>query len=339
MGFKVVATYEHPIRTLDKKAFEDIGVEFIQKACETEDEIIAMTSDADAVIILHEVCTRRVIENLKRCRIIVIPRVGVENIDVEAATEQGILVANASELCREEVAEHTMALLLACARKLLLLHKAAKDGLWIGQMCKEIRELWPPMFHISGQTLGLIGFGKIAQTIVPKAKGLGLKIISYDPYMPASVAKEHEVELVSLERIFQESDFISLHAALTEENYHLLGLAEFKKMKPTAYVINAARGQLIDEQALYTALKEKYIAGAGLDVLETEYIRPDNPLLSLDNVLITCHSAHYSDNAFPLYSRLPAEEIARVMQGELPNNLVNPKAVDKYRKKWEGSTN
>lgn len=334
MGFKVVATYEHPIRTLDKKAFEQIGVEFTQKACNTEDEIMAITSDADVVIPLTEAYPRRVIENLRKCRLIVTPKVGVENIDLAAATEQGILVANAGELCREEVAEHTMALLLACARKLRKLHKAAQDGLWTGLMCKEIRELWPPMLRISEQTLGLVGFGRIARTLVPKAKGFGLKIIAYDPYVSEATAKEFGVELVDFDRLLRESDYISLHAALTKENYHLLGLNEFKKMKRTAYVINTARGQLIDEQALYTALKEKYIAGAGLDVLETEFIHPDNPLLTLDNVIITCHSAHYSDTSFPRYSELPVEEVARIMRGELPKGLINPQAVDRYRQKW-----
>ncbi len=334
MSFKVVATYEHPIRVLDKKAFEQIGVDFIQKACNTEDEIIAMAGDADAVVFLDELYTRRVVMSLKKCRLLVTPKVGVDTLDLTAATEQGILVANAGEVCREEVAEHTMALLLACARKLLKLHKAAQDGLWTGLMCKEIRDLWPPMFRISGQTLGLVGFGKIARTVVSKAKGFGLKIIAYDPYIPEAVAKELEVELVDWDRILKESDYISLHAASTKENYHLLGLNEFKKMKPTAYVINTARGQLIDEQALYTALKEKYIAGAGLDVLETEFVCPDNPLLGLDNVIITCHSAHYSDNSFPLYSQVPVEEVARIMRGELPKSLVNPQAIDKYQQKW-----
>lgn len=335
MGFKVVATYRHPVRTLDKKAFERIGVDFAQKACTTEDEILAMTEGADVVVILEEVYSRKVIENLKNCRLIVTSRVGVENIDLAAATEQGILVANAGELCREEVAEHTMALLLACARKLLQLHRAAQKGLWTAINCKEIREIWPPIPRISGQILGLIGFGKIARTLEPKAKAFGLKIIAYDPYVSEAVAEEFGVELVSLDKLLKESDYISLHAALTEENYHLLGLSEFKKMKPTAYVINVARGQLIDEQALYTALKEKYIAGAGLDVLEAESIHTDNPLLGLDNVIITCHSAHYSDTSFPLYSQLPVQEVARIRRGELPKNLVNPQAVDKYRQRYK----
>ena len=334
MSFKVVATYEHPIRPLDRKAFEQIGVEFIQKACQSEEEIMAMTGDADAVIPLTEEYTPRVIKNLKKCRLIVTPKIGVENIDVTAATEHGILVANAGELCWEEVAEHTMALLLVCARKLKQLQRAAEEGLWTGLMCKEIRQIWPPMSRISGQTLGIIGFGRIARTLVPKARGFGLKIIAYDPYVSESVAKEFGVELVSLDRLLQESDYVSLHAALTKENYHLLGLNEFKKMKRTAYIINTARGALIDEQALYTAVKEGYIAGAGLDVLETEFIRPDNPLLGLGNVIISCHSAHYSDTSFPLYPQLPANEIARIMRGELPRNLINPQAVDKYWQKW-----
>lgn len=334
MVFKVVATYEHPVRILDKKTFKDIGAKFIQKACNTEDEIIAITNDADAVVPLCEPYSRRVIENLKRCQLIVTPKVGLENIDLGAATEQGILVANAVQLCREEVAEHTMALILACARKLLKLHKAAQEGLWKDLMCPEIRQIWSPMFRICGQTLGLIGFGKIARTLLPKAKGFNLKIITYDPYVPVNIARELGVEPVNFDTLLMESDYVSLHAALTKESYHLFSLNEFKKMKPTAYIINTARGRLIDEKALYTAVKGKLIAGAGLDVLETEFIRPDNPLCTLDNVIITCHSAHYSDTSFPKFSNLPVEEVALIMQGELPRGLVNPQAIDKYRQRW-----
>jgi len=334
MTYKVVATYEHPIVPLDAEIFRQMGAEFTQKVCQSEDDVIAVAGDADIIITLIEPFTKKVIESLPKCRLIMTPKVGVENIDLASATEHGVLVANAGDYSKEEVSDHAMALLLACARKICRLDRAAREGKWTGTMNQEIRQIWIPTFRLSGHTLGMIGLGRIGRALVPKAKGFGLKIITYDPYVSKDSIRESGVELVELDYLLRESDYISIHAVSTKDNYHLLGIEQFKKMKPTAYIINTARGALIDEQALYTALTENYIAGAGLDVLEAEYVNSDNPLLILDNVIISCHSAHVSNESTARLPYLPGEEVARIIRGKLPHALVNPQAKEKYQQKW-----
>ncbi|HJX70126.1 MAG TPA: C-terminal binding protein, partial [Dehalococcoidia bacterium] len=291
-------TVNYPGIPPDEKVLTDIGAQFAKIPCHSEEELIATAQDADAIITIpmNQLFPRRVIERLNKCRIISSPGIGYEGIDLAAATERGICVTNVPDYCLEEVSDHAMALLLACARKLFRLDKAVKEGKWDSLEKPQIRnKIWPPMFRIRGQTVGLIGFGRIPRALVPKAKGFGLRVIAHDPYAPPGIAEELGVELVDLDRLLRESDYVSVHAALTAETKHMLGLEQFKKMKPTAYLINAARGPLIDETALYTALSEGYIAGAGLDVMDPEPPSLDNPLFKLDNVIFTAHSAHYSE--------------------------------------------
>jgi D-3-phosphoglycerate dehydrogenase len=196
------------------------------------------------------------------------------------------------------------------------------------------RNIWPRMSRLRGQTLGLIGFGRIPQALVPKAKGFGLRVIAYDPYVPPSVFEALGVERVGLDQLLAESDIVSLHSALTAETKHILSLEQLKKMKPTAYLINTARGALIDQRALYIALTEGYLAGAALDVTEPEPISANDPLLKLDNVIITAHSAHFSIPAYLELTRRPGEEVARVFKGEWPIGLLNPQVKEKYNQRW-----
>jgi len=175
-----------------------------------------------------------------------------------------------------------------------------------------------PLHRLSGQTSGLIGFGNIARALVPKAKVFGFRIIAYSPHMPRILFETFNVEPVELDQLLEESDFVSLHTSLTPETRHMMGLEQFKRMKHTAYLINTARGELVDERALYTALSEGLIAGAGLDVLELEPPDRDNPLLKLDNVLVTGHFAYYSEESQEELSRWPWEEVARVLRGSGP---------------------
>ncbi|MFC1864416.1 C-terminal binding protein, partial [Chloroflexota bacterium] len=263
------------------------GVEFVDKPSSTEEDIIAAAHDADAVIVGVEPYTRRVITNLKSCRLICTPKMGYDNIDVTAATEAGICVSCVPEASTEEVSDHAMALLLACARRVLRLDKAIRAGEWHVFHGPEMEEMWRGIVPIRGQTLGLIGFGRIPRALVPKAKGFGLRVLAYDPYVAAESMEKMEVEAMGLDRLLKESDFVSIHCALTSENRHMLGAEQLKLMKPTAYLINTARGPLVDEVALYTALTHGDIAGAGVDVTELEPIKMDNPLLELDNVVFT----------------------------------------------------
>jgi len=336
MGFKVVSTaiVSFSLRGIGEGFKRLAGVEFVDKPSPTEEDIIAATSDADAVIVMTEPYTRRVITNLKSCRLICTPKMGYDNIDVAAATEAGICVSHTPSPSKEEVSDHTMALLLACARRVTRLNKIVKAGEWHVFHGPEMEEIWRGIVPIRGQTLGLIGFGRIARAVVSKAKGFGLRILAYDPYVSAELMEKTGVEAVGLAQLLKESDFVSLHCALTNENQHMLGAKQFKLMKPTAYLINTARGALVDEKALYAALTQGVIAGAGLDVTEVEPINIDNPLLKLDNVVFTGHSAHYSDISVAYVRRKPIEDVYRIMSGKWPKGWVNPEVKAKFIARW-----
>ena len=339
MSFKVVDTFYVPgtIPTYDE-LLTKLGAEVEKTFCTTEDELISACSEADAVIAVGiritpgYVFSPKVIENLNKCRLIALTSIGYDNVDIAAATEKGVCVANVPYYCLEEVSDHAMALILACARKFYQLFPDIKSGKWSTQA--EYLSALKPLHRISGQTLGLLGFGNIARTLVPKAKAFGFRIIAYAPHVPKILFKTFKVKSVELDQLLKESDFVSVHTALTPETKHMMGLQQFKKMKPTAYFINTARGELVDERALYTALSEGLIAGAGLDVLEPEPPSPDNPLFKLNNVLITGHFAYYSEESREELFMRPWEEVARVLQGEWPHGLVNPQVKERFRVKW-----
>ena len=257
-------------------------------------------------------------EALPKCKVIVRYGVGFDTIDVNAATDNDILVVNVPDFCWEEVSNHAITLLLACAKKLALLNDLTRQGLWA-----ESKRAQAPMESIYGQTLGIIGCGNIGRMTAGKAQCFGLKILGYDPYVDKSLAKESGITLVSLPELLKESDFVSVHTPLNEETWHLIGEKEFKLMKPTAYFINTSRGSVVDEPALIKALQEKWIAGAALDVFEKEPVDSDNPLLKMDNVVVTPHSASYSDVAFKRLRTSVGQEAARVLSGRWPKNVVN----------------
>jgi D-3-phosphoglycerate dehydrogenase len=340
MSLKVVITFFVPGAVpIYDELLTKLGAEVEKTFCTTEEELISACSEADAVIAAGTritpgyIFSPKVIENLNKCRIIALMSIGYDNVDVAAATEKGICVANAPDYCLEEVSDHAMALILACARKFYQLLPDVRSGKWSTQA--EYSSALKPLRRLSTQTLGLIGFGKIPRTIVPKAKAFGFRTIAYDPNLPNTTFKTLGVESVGLDQLLEESDFVSLHAILTPETKHMMGLQQFKKMKPTAYFINTARGELVDEKGLYTALSEGLIAGAGLDVLEAEPPSPDNPLFKLNNVLITGHFAYYSEESREELFMRPWEEVARVLQGEWPHGLVNPQVKGRFRAKWD----
>jgi D-3-phosphoglycerate dehydrogenase len=297
-----------------------VNAELVGADCVTEDEIIEAAKDADAILTGGAQMTRRVMEALPKCKVIVRYGVGYDTVDVDAATDNGVIVVNnpAFQWCIEEVSNQAITLLLACAKKLVFLNNGTKQGRWA-----ECKRAQAPMVSIHGQTLGLVGCGSIGRMTARKAQCFSLKMLGYDPYVDKSLAKKDGITLVSLPELLKESDFISIHTFLNEETRHLMGEKEFKQMKPTAYIINTARGSIVDEPALIKALQEKWIAGAGLDVFEKEPIDPDNPLLKMDNVVVTPHSASYSDVAFKLNRVIVGQEAARVLSGRWPRNPVN----------------
>jgi D-3-phosphoglycerate dehydrogenase len=339
LNFRVVVTFYVPdlIPTYDDSLII-LGAEVDKAFCANEEELISACSEADAIIALGiritpgYVFSAKVIENLHRCRLIALTGIGYDNVDIAAATDKGICVANNPHFCLEEVSDHTMALILACARKFYQLVPDIKSGRWGTQA--DYLDALKPLHRLSGQTLGLIGFGNIARTLVPKARAFGLRIIAFSPHVPRSEFERFEVEPVELHRLLEESDFVSMHTALTSENKHMMGLAEFRRMKRTAYFINTARGELVDESALCTALSGGLIAGAGLDVLESEPPGCNNPLLELSNVFITGHFAYYSEASREKLFRWPWEEVARVLQGEWPQGLVNTQVKERFGARW-----
>ena len=313
---------------LEQKELAGLGVELepLQGRGVSEDELIARVKDADAIL-GGGGFTRKVMEAMPKCRVIATYSVGFDYVDVDAATDCGIIVVNnpASEWCVEEVSNQAVALLLASAKKMALLNNLIKDGRW-----GECRNVMSPMSSVHGQVLGLVGCGEIARMVARKLQGFNMKVIGYDPYLDNKIAEESGITLVDLPELLKQSDFVSVHTPLNDETFHLMGEKEFAQMKPTAYIINTARGRVIDEQAMIKALQDKKIAGAGLDVFEKEPIDTDNPLLKMDNVTVTPHSASYSDTALKVQAINPAQEVARVLSGKWPNHPVNPEVKPRF---------
>jgi len=258
-----------------------------------------------------------VIKSLNRCKIIARYGVGVDNIDVEAATEQHIIVANVPDYCLDEVSTHALGLILASARKIIFLDRKVRERTWDFKIAK-------PLFRTQGKILGLFGLGRIARMVAQKALGFGFKVIAFDPYVSEANSK---IEMVTLKRLLSDSDFLSIHVPLTDETRHSFSENKLRTMKKTAYLVNTSRGPIVDEKALYVALKEKWIAGAALDVMENEPPDWEDPLLKLDNVIITPHSSFYSEESYVELKTKVAESIRSVLKGELPRAMVNPQVT------------
>jgi D-3-phosphoglycerate dehydrogenase len=320
--------------------FEELGAEFVSQHCESDDDFIALARDADAIITVGSIrpVPATIIQHLERCRLISNTQIGYDSIDTLAAAERGILVTNVPDYCVGEVSDHAMALILACTRKIVELDRRVKLGQW-GLSASGVdiqKNVWPTMTRLEGQTLGLFGFGKVSRALVPKARGFSLNIIAYDPYVPAEIAGNLGVELVDWKQLLRRSDFISIHAALTDETRKVFNAGAFSEMKATAVLVNTARGGFVDEAALYRALTEGTLAMAALDVTDPEPPDPASKLLALDNVISTAHSAFYSPDSEAERWHRPVEEVARVMRGEWPRSLVNPRAKEKYTARWGG---
>ena len=291
-----------------------------------EEAVIAAGQGARALILGNGWATRKVFEELSDLKVVSRYGVGYDRVDLEAATEHGVVVANVRTggVFDHEMSNHTMLLVLACVKKLIPLDRVGKSARW-----GDRRSIIWPMIHVDGQILGIIGLGDIGKMTADKARAFDLSVIANDPYITPEVAAAHGAELVELEYLLRESDFVSIHCPLTPETHALLGEREFQMMKPTAYLINTARGPIVDERALIKALREGWIAGAGLDVMEKEPPDPDNPLLAMENVIVTPHCAGKSDKATFNVRRKAAENVAHVLTGRWPDSVVNPAIKEK----------
>jgi D-3-phosphoglycerate dehydrogenase / 2-oxoglutarate reductase len=328
MAFKVVATgYQGGM--VDTR-YEDEGLRAIDTVVQaidpkTEDEYIAQVKDADAILTGRFALNARVIGSLERCKIIASGGVGVDRIDLDAATAKGIVVTNVPDVFIEEVAVHAFMLLLCLAKKTIPLDRCVREGRW-----REQRKYMTPMPRVIGDTLGLVAFGNIPKLVAKKAKGFDMTILAWDPFVPDAVFEQHGVERVTdLVDLFRRSDFVSAHLPLNTATRGILNYACFSSMKPSGYFINTGRGPVHNEADLIRALQEKKLAGAGLDVMEVEPTLLDNPLHKMDNVVLTPHSAAASDRSDVERRRRVGQEVAAVLQGRMPRSVVNREVLSK----------
>ncbi|MBQ74320.1 MAG: 2-ketogluconate reductase [Gammaproteobacteria bacterium] len=296
------------------------------------DAFLSGASDADALITSWGIkIDKQIIAGLDKCVVIGLGSVGVDMVDVDAATEAGIVVTNVPDVFIEEVADHTMALLLACARRVKIMDKLVSQDAWHKgrPVLNQVPRLW-------GQTLGLISFGNVARAVARRAKVFGLQVIAYDPYVSELKITGEGVEPVSYGELLERSDYLSVHPGLNRETRGMLSNEQFDQMKPGAAVINCGRGPVIDESALISALQNGKIAAAGLDVLEKEPPDQDNPLLGMDNVVLTPHVASATTRMRPETRRRVGREVALVLEGKWPRSCVNPSVLPRVElERWQ----
>ncbi len=285
-----------------------------------EDELAALAIDADGILTCWKHVTTKVVRAARQCLAIGRYGIGLDNIDVAEATRQGIVVTNVPSYCVEEVSDHALALLLSLARKVTFFDRAIKSGVYALQA-------GTPLFRVRGRTLGIAGFGKIGRTLYHKARGLGLKIIVFDPYVDRDSLGGFDVEVVDFDGLLERSDFISLHVPLTPETRGMFNRAALRRMKPGAFLVNTSRGHLIDAEALREALDEGIIAGAGLDVLPAEPPAADDPLVGHPRTIITPHAAFNSEESLVELRETAARQMAAVLCGTVPQNITNPEVL------------
>ncbi len=322
---KVFVTREIPERGLSKiRDHFEVDL-WKDEAPPPKDVIIERVRDADALVsLLTDPIDAEIFDAAPKLRIVSQYAVGYDNIDIGEATKRGIYVTNTPGVLTETVADFTFALMLAVARRVVEADKYVREGRW--------KVAWHPLMMLGsdvyGRTLGIVGMGRIGSAVARRAKGFGMRILYYDSVRREELERELGAEFADLDRLLEESDYVSLHVPLTPETYHLIGEEQLRKMKPTAFLINTARGKVVDQKALYRALKEGWIAGAGLDVFEQEPIPPDDPLLKLDNVVLAPHAASASHETRSRMAEMVAENLIAFLNGKVPPNLVNKEVVE-----------
>jgi len=311
MAGPVIAVTDSVFPSLDpaKAALARLNPSYRMAKSVNADDVVAVAKDADAVLVTYAKLTREVLTQFTRCKAIGRFGLGVDNIDLVAAKEKGMAVNYVPDYCIREVSDHAMALLLALIRKIPLSNKLVQSGRW--EMPAVV-----PIRRIEGTVLGLVGFGHIPRLLAPKAQAFGIRVIACDPYAKPEVFKTAGVESVDFDTLLQSSDYVSVHAPLLAATRGMMNAAAFAKMKKGAYIVNTARGPLIDEPALVAALDSGQIGGAGLDVVASEPLAKDSPLLGRDNVIISPHTAFYSIEALNELQTKCATDVARVLSGE-----------------------
>jgi len=320
-----VADSVFPNLDLARAVLSRAGAELRLAPQPTPEGIVATAKEADALLVTYAKINADMIGQMKRCRIISRFGIGVDNVDIDAATRQGIVVTKVPDYCIDEVSDHAMALLLSLVRKIPFSSARAHAGRW------EMPAV-TPIHRLRGTVLGLVGFGRIPQLVAPKAKAFGLRVVASDPFVPQAVMDQAGVGKVEFAELLKISDYISIHSPLLPETHHLFSAAVFRQMKPGAVIVNTSRGPVVDEAALAAALDAKQIAGAALDVLEQEP-PVSSPLFGRDNVILTPHTSFYSVESLEDLQTKAAEEVVRVLSGQPPRNPVNPEALAAARSK------
>lgn len=299
---------------------DELNCEVIVADLSNQEGFYNLCQQADGMIVTYADINAEVIANLKKCRILARTGVAVNNINLPEATKKGIFVTNVVTPQVEDVANHAVTLLLTSVKKIVMLNNYIKNGNWDFKPAV-------PIYKLKGRTFGLAGFGNIARNVAQKVKAFGINVVAYDPFVDHSIFDKIGVKSVTFEELLQVSDYISIHMPLTDDTRDLFSYEEFNKMKPNSYIINTARGGIINEDALRDALDKKLIAGAALDVLATEFPGADYPLYAYDNVIITPHSAYYSEECVEDLQKSAASEVVRVLKGQNPISVVNKELI------------
>lgn len=314
--FKVVITdYNFPNVEVERSILEAAGAELVACNCKNKEEVIQIAADADGIIDQFFPLSGEIIRKLDKCKVIAVYGVGTNQIDLKAASEKGIYVANVPDYCTDEVASHAVALILNCARRVSSQNNLVREGVWAPERTK--------LYRFAGKTVGIAGLGAIGRSVARKLGGFDLNLLGYDPYVSAGTMSSAGVRKVELEELLERSDFVTVHLPLTPETAGMFSRDAFRRMKPSAYFVNPARGALVDEQALYAALTEGWIAGAALDVLAVEPPDIKYPLLALDNVIVTPHMGWYSEEANNQLHERVAQAVIDVLQGREPASVAN----------------
>lgn len=309
----VISDCDHGTVEVEKKVFEEAGFDWELLDCETEDEVIENCTGAAGILSQYASIKARAIASLPELKVLSRYGVGVDNLDLEAASRAGVAVCNVPDYCQDDVSTHAFTLLLDLVRKVTRLAVDTASGGWDFRLAGSVP-------RTEGKTLGLLGFGAIGRIVARKALGFNMKVLAYDPYVKST---EMDVRLVGLDELLRDSDFVSLHAPLTPETEKIVNAESLSKMKDGAYLVNTSRGALVDEKALADALKSGKLGGAGLDVLTQEPPEKENPLLGLDNIVITPHSSFFSDESFKELKEKAARNMVEVLTGAPVSYLLN----------------
>jgi D-3-phosphoglycerate dehydrogenase / 2-oxoglutarate reductase len=321
----LVTDYVWPSIELEREVLASIGAEIIEAPDPSEDTLASLAAEVDGIMTCFAQVTSRLVQAAGKCVVISRYGVGVDNIAVDIATQEGIAVTYVPDYCVDEVSDHVMALLLTWNRQIRYHDKIAREGRWGGAPSPV------PLVRLRGRKLGIVGLGRIGRAVAVKAQAFGLEVLACDPYLPQGAPLPQGVQVADLRRLLSESDYITLHTPLNDETRGFIGARELALMKSSSFIINCARGPIVDESALYVALRDRKIAGAALDVMEQAGPPAEHPLFQLDNVLVTPHIAFLSQQSVHELEIRTAQAVVDVLQRRMPQYLANPEVLPHAR--------